>query len=154
MGNLINISEFREASVKASLKYFFNELRSIKIGDGVTIVDKKMFFRKSQGRFIRLCRKREELSVLDLAVKANLPLADLKGVESFKKDIEDEVFFRICKVLNVSNELSVFFELVEEALNPKVKQSRKEHADVLRSYGFTFADEKNLSAGVIIPFKK
>lgn len=88
----------------------------------------------AQGEFISALQLKRQISNEEITQFLN-------SSENEDVELSDRDFFRLCAYLGGAGEVSVFIEKIEKALNPGLREARRDLSKTLKTYGITFADE-------------
>lgn len=113
-------------SYRGRLRELYRRLDETSLGYEVGAENRKAFFRQARAEFLFALQLNRDHVQPEISDYGNL---------------DDRDFFRLCASLGGTSEVSVFIEKVEKALTPGLRQSRRELAKSLKTYGVTFADD-------------
>lgn len=102
--------------------------------------DRKYFYPANLGEFLQLFRKHNNLSLLDVSQKTDLTEYQLKQIEDGFVSPCESLLFRLCDLVGANQEIEVFLEKIQEAIDPRLK-IRKHIAEELLKYGIRSADD-------------
>jgi transcriptional regulator with XRE-family HTH domain len=165
MSKISDFRQYRSGAFRVKLRSLYNEISSFSSRQEFSkrnltedeIEFRARFFRRIKGEFIRIFRLKCKMTPEAVANFIGLTVADLEQFEAGDLPLPDPQFFKLCELVRAHNEVSIFLERLEEALNPGLAKHRTDIAESLKAYGFKFADpEKYQSSdkGVIIRFPK
>lgn len=137
----VNLSERQLTVFRARLRQFYRKLDSTTLSFEICKETRSDFFRKAQGEFIHVLRLKKNLPDCEVANFINVDLDKLLSIEHGEEKISDRDFFRVCTYLGGANEVSVFFEKLECAMQPGLREARNAARDTLKMYGIRFADD-------------
>lgn len=143
MSDVVNFTDFKKSSHKSKLNDFYYSLENECSHSDLNTETKKCLFNKFRGKFILIHREKENILTKEAAAFIGLPLEDYSALELGSLSMSDHTFFRLCNYLNAANEVSIFFERIEEAFDPLKRKARYELAITLKNqFGIRFADPK------------
>jgi hypothetical protein len=139
--NVIDMFEYETTSYRRKLKELYRHLDETSMDYDVPIEIRKEFFLKARGRFISVARLKRDMKLHGILDFFKIPLDKAPEIESGSYFLTDEQFFRTITFLGSAHEIPVFFEKLEKALIPGVKEARFNLGKTLKMFGISFADQ-------------
>jgi hypothetical protein len=165
MSKLSDLKQYRQRSLKHSLEDFYRELSEraapLVLRDKPLTEDqieiRAQAYREMRGKFVALHREKSNRSVDDISQQLEWSSTYYDAFEKGNVPCSDAEFFKLCSLVGANQEVSLFLEKIEEALNPVLCESRRLNAELLKSHGFGFADSAKYDKsekGKVIAFVK
>ena len=143
MDNIKNLNEYKDQSYKAQLRDLYSELEKVKPEN--CIEARLASARRFQGRFVSIFRQKNNFLFIEVSNLTGITPERLYCIERGETKMDDREFFKLCHVLQATNEVSVFLEKLEEAFTPGLRDARRSSAKSLADLGFTFASHSHRS---------